>query len=41
MRNKKYTVNERLVLVERMTMKLALEIQNIMDAINKAAETSK
>jgi len=38
MKNKKYTVNERLALLEKMTYKLALEIQAIVTAIKKSSE---
>jgi len=38
MKNKKFTVNERLVLVEKMTYKLALEVQAIVNAIKKTKE---
>ena len=35
MKNKKFTVNERIILLEKMTYKLALEIQAIVNAIKK------
>mgnify|MGYP003672436890 CR=1 FL=1 len=38
MKNKKFTVNERLHLVEQVTMKLSLEIQAIVRAIKMTAE---
>tara|TARA_R100000935_G_scaffold57609_1_gene91966 strand:- start:23 stop:169 length:147 start_codon:yes stop_codon:yes gene_type:complete len=38
MKNKKFTVNERIVLLEKMTYKLALEIQAIVQAIQKTQE---
>jgi len=41
MKNKKFTVNERLALVEKMTYKLALEIQSILAAINMTKEQEK
>ena len=41
MKQKKHTVNERLALVEKMTYKLALEIQAIVSAINKTVEEDK
>ena len=34
MKQKKHTVNERLALVEKVTYKLALEVQAIIKAIN-------
>ena len=37
MKNKKFTVNERLHLVEQVTMKLSLEIQAIVRAIKMTA----
>ena len=40
MKQKKHTVNERLALVEKMTYKLALEIQAIVSA-NKTVEEDK
>tara|TARA_R110000751_G_scaffold103655_1_gene198942 strand:+ start:508 stop:663 length:156 start_codon:yes stop_codon:yes gene_type:complete len=38
MKNKKFTVNERLHLVEQVTLKLSLEIQAIVRAIKMTAE---
>jgi len=38
MKNKKFTVNERIVLLEKMTYKLALEVQAIVSAIKKTKE---
>ena len=38
MKNKKFTVNERIFLLEKMTYKLALEIQAIVSAIKKTKE---
>tara|TARA_R110001599_G_scaffold79628_1_gene215610 strand:- start:42 stop:188 length:147 start_codon:yes stop_codon:yes gene_type:complete len=37
MKNKKFTVNERINLLEKMTYKLALEIQAIVAAIKMTA----
>jgi len=34
MKQKKHTINERLALVEKVTYKLALEVQSIIKAIN-------
>lgn len=34
MKNKKFTINERITLVERMVFKLAHEVQAIVKAIN-------
>jgi hypothetical protein len=41
MKQKKYTVNERLALVEKVTYKLALEVQAIIKAINLTREEDK
>ena len=41
MKHKKFTVNERISLVEKMTYKLALEIQAIVKAINMTREEDK
>jgi|TARA_B100000809_G_scaffold44973_1_gene39351 hypothetical protein len=38
MKNKKFTVNERLHLVEQVTLKLSLEIQAIVRAIKMTAD---
>ena len=38
MKNKKFTVNERLHLIEQVTLKLSLEIQAIVRAIKMTAE---
>ena len=38
MKNKKFTINERITLVERMVFKLAHEVQAIVQAINMTAE---
>ena len=38
---KKHTVNERLALVEKVTYKLALEVQAIIKAINLTREEDK
>ena len=41
MKQKKHTVNERLALVEKVTYKLALEVQAIIKAINLTREEDK
>ena len=41
MKNKKFTINERITLVERMVFKLAHEVQAIVQAINMTAEKKK
>ena len=41
MKNKKFTVNERISLVEKMVYKLALEVQAIVQAINMTKEQSE
>ena len=41
MKNKKFTVNERINLLEKMTYKLALEIQAIVAAIKMTVEKDK
>mgnify|MGYP003652115460 FL=1 len=41
MKSKKFTVNERISLVEKMVYKLALEVQAIVQAINKTVEEDK
>ena len=38
MKQKKHTVNERILLLEKMCYKLALEVNAIVDAINKTAK---
>ena len=38
MKQKKHTVNERLALIEKVTYKLALEVQAIIKAINLTRE---
>ena len=38
MKNKKFTINERITLLERMVFKLAHEVQAIVQAINMTAE---
>jgi len=41
MKQKKHTINERLALVEKVTYKLALEVQAIIKAINLTREEDK
>ncbi len=41
MKQKKHTINERLALVEKVTYKLALEVQSIIKAINLTREEDK
>jgi|TARA_R110002126_G_scaffold65900_3_gene167814 hypothetical protein len=41
MKQKKHTVNERILLLEKMCYKLALEVNAIVDAINKTAKDTK
>ena len=41
MKSKKFTVNERISLVEKMVYKLALEVQAIVQAINMTKEQSE
>ena len=41
MKSKKFTVNERISLVEKMVYKLALEVQVIVQAINMTKEQSE
>ena len=41
MKQKKHTVNERLALVEKVTYKLAMEVQAIIKAINLTREEDK
>ena len=41
MKQKKFTVNERISLVEKMCYKLALEVQAIVTAINMTVEEKK
>ena len=41
MNQKKYTVNERIALLEKMCYKLALEVQAIVTAINMTVEEKK
>ena len=41
MKQKKHTINERIALLEKMTYKLALEIQAIVSAINMTREEDK
>jgi hypothetical protein len=41
MKQKKFTVNERIALLEKMCYKLALEVQAIVTAINKTVEEKK
>ena len=41
MKSKKFTVNERISLVEKMIYKLALEVQAIVQAINMTKEQSE
>ena len=38
MKQKKHTVNERILLLEKMCYKLALEVNAIVEAINKTAK---
>jgi len=38
MKSKKFTVNERISLVEKMVYKLAMEVQAIVQAINMTAK---
>ena len=38
---KKHTINERIVLLEKMCYKLALEVQAIVTAINMTVEKDK
>ena len=38
MKQKKHTLNERILLLEKMCYKLALEVNAIVDAINKTAK---
>ena len=38
MKQKKHTVNERILLLEKMCYKLALEVNAIVDAINKTVK---
>ena len=38
MKQKKYTVNERISILEKMCYKLVLEVQAIVSAINKTVE---
>ena len=38
MKNKKFTVNERIILLEKMCYKLALEVQAIVTAIKQTKE---
>ena len=39
MNNKKFTVNERIILLEKMCYKLALEVQAIVTAIKQTKES--
>ena len=41
MKQKKHTINERLALIEKVTYKLALEVQAIIKAINLTREEDK
>ena len=41
MKQKKHTVNERILLLEKMCYKLALEVNAIVDAINKTVKDTK
>tara|TARA_R110001632_G_scaffold158335_1_gene276415 strand:+ start:164 stop:292 length:129 start_codon:yes stop_codon:yes gene_type:complete len=41
MKSKKFTVNERISLVEKMVYKLALEVQAIVQAINMTKNEEK
>ena len=41
MKQKKYTVNERMAILEKMCYKLALEVQAIVTAINVTVEKDK
>ena len=41
MKQKKHTVNERILLLEKMCYKLALEVNAIVEAINKTAKDTE